>query len=108
MRHIGPRNANRIKLPAFCQIREGEYMIIGTSGVNDEQGIAQGFLRLSAWYQAAKAQLYGAEFTPPSGADAETVSFTGVYPDEKMFLFFKQRTRTIWLQFGHLPTSVGK
>jgi outer membrane protein assembly factor BamB len=118
----GPRNSRSNQTASILQIREGEYMIIGTSGVNDEQGIAQGFLKAISLAPGNEGKtLWSGTFTPPSGADAETVSFTGVYPDEKMFLFFKTKTQErfgysldnfqqVWVsepesQFGYYGTS---
>ena len=119
---LGPRNARSNQTGTIQEIEEGKYIIIGTSGVNDEQGIAQGYLVAYSLEPGKEGtKLWEGTFTPPSGADAETVSFTGVFPEEKMFLFSKTKTQErfgysldtfqqVWVsepesQFGYYGTS---
>jgi len=90
---LGPINTRQNQTGTIQAVREGEYVVIGTSGVNDEQGIAPGFLMAISLKDGEEgALLWKGTFTPPSSADRETVSFTGVYPEDGMFLFHKQNT----------------
>ena len=73
-------------------VREGEYMIGGTAGSNDETGITKGVMwKLSLQEGNEGTVLWTKEFTPPSSANRETVTMTGVYPEYGMFLFGSTR-----------------
>jgi len=74
-------------------VREGEYIIGGTTGSNDESGVTQGVMwKISLETGSKGTLLWNREFTPPSSADREAVSLTGVYPESGVFLFHSQRT----------------
>ena len=73
-------------------VREGEYIMGGTAGSNDETGITKGVMwKLSLEEGNEGTVLWTKEFTPPSSANRETVTMTGVYPEYGMFLFGSTR-----------------
>jgi hypothetical protein len=73
-------------------VREGEFVIGGTTGINDETGITPGVMwKLSLETGQEGTLLWNRTFTPPSSANRETVSMTGVYPEYGMFLFESTR-----------------
>jgi len=85
---LGPRNARQNQTGSIQAVREDEYIIIGTTGANDEEGIAPGWMMaLSLERDKEGTKLWEGTFTPPSSADRDTLSFTGVYPEYDMFLF---------------------
>ena len=90
---IGPRNARSNQTATIREVRDGEYLIVGTTGVNDEQGIAPCWL-MGISLEAGKegTKLWEISFTPPSGADAETVSLDMVCGNERVALFSKAKT----------------
>jgi len=119
---LGPRNARSNETGSIRTVREGETLIVGTAGVNDEQGIAPGWLMALSLEDGKEGQkLWEGTFTPPSGANRETVSFTGVYPEDGIFIYRCQRTmiyyaysletfKQVWqsepeTQFGYYGTS---
>ena len=78
-------------------IREGEYMIGGSAGSNNEDGVTQGVM----WKISLKAGeegkiLWNKTFTPPSSAGNITVSMTGVDPEDGVFVFENRVLRTRW------------
>jgi len=90
---IGPRNSRSNQTATIREVRDGEYLIVGTTGVNDEQGIAPCWL-MGISLEAGKegTKLWEISFTPPSGADAETVSLDMVCGNERVALFSKAKT----------------
>ncbi len=68
----------------------GGYVILGTTGQNNEQGVVQGQLwALSLERGKEGTQLWTTSFTPPytSVTQNETVSLVGVYPNEGVIVF---------------------
>ena len=89
----GPRNSRSNQTGTIRELREDEYVIIGTSGVNDEQGVAPAwFVALSLEPGRIGNKLWEISFTPPSGADSETVSLDMACGKEKVAIFSKART----------------
>jgi hypothetical protein len=89
----GPRNAITNQTGAISVIKQDEYMIITTAGYYNGTHTVQGFIMKISLVPGQEGTLISKkEFTPPSQADAETVSLTGVYPDDGMFLFQKAKT----------------
>ena len=96
---LGPRNAVSNQTGSIQTIREAEYVVIGTTGVNDEQGVAPGWMMaLSLERDKEGTKLWEGTFTPPSTADRETLSFDGVYPEYDMLLF---HSTTSQKRFGY-------
>jgi hypothetical protein len=78
-------------------VKEGEYMIGGSQGSNDESGVVPGVLWKISLEDGQEGQLlWHEEFIPPSEANRETVSFTGVFAEDGMFCFDSQRTVKRW------------
>jgi len=73
-------------------VREGEYMIGGSTGSNDENGVTQGVMwKISLETGQEGKLLWNKTFTPPSSANRETVSLVGVYPEYNVFIFEGRR-----------------
>jgi hypothetical protein len=69
-------------------IREGEYIIIGSTGSNDGTTVVQGKMTTLSLERGSEGQkLDEVTFTPPSTANTVAVSLTGVYPDEGVICF---------------------
>lgn len=78
-------------------VKEGEYIIGGSQGSNDEQGVVNGVLWKISLVDGQEGQLlWSEEFVPPSSAGSAPVSFTGVFPESGMFCFDSQRQVKRW------------
>jgi len=78
-------------------VREDQFVIGGSAGSNNEQGITQGIM----WCLSLKpgqegTLLWNRTFTPPSSAGNLTVSMGTVDPEDGVFLFSCALTRTRW------------
>jgi len=78
-------------------VRQDEFIIGGTAGRNNEQGVTQGHL----WCLSLKPGqqgilMWNITFTPPSSAGNTTVSMTGVYPEDGVFLFEDRNRLLRW------------
>jgi hypothetical protein len=90
----GPINARSNQTASIRVIREGEYMIVGTTGINDPTGIAPCWMMgisLEPGHEGAK--LWENTFTPPY-ADEWAEGFFGaglglddVYPEDEVITF---------------------
>jgi hypothetical protein len=89
----GPRNARQNQTASIQVVREGEYVIFGTEGINDDDGIAP------AWFMAVSLEpghegekLWETTFTPPR-AQTQAGQFTGgmdltdVDPEDEVIIF---------------------
>ena len=91
-------------------VREDLYVIGGTAGTNNENGIVQGNLwalnlKPSADGIVNPTLLWNITFTPPSSAGNKTISMGTVDPEDGVFLFTCTQTRQWWgynLQTGQL------
>jgi hypothetical protein len=80
-------------------VREGEFVIGGSAGRNNEQGIVQGnlwALNLDPEKGDMGKVLWSKTFTPPSSAGNKTVSFRAVNPEDGVFLFSSTQDREWW------------
>ncbi len=76
---------------------ENQYVIGGTAGSNDEQGITKGHLwALSLKSGQEGALMWDIAFTPPSSAGNKTISMGTVDPEDGVFLFSCTQTRQRW------------
>jgi hypothetical protein len=75
----------------------GGYVIIGTNGQNNENGVVQGQLwALSLDRGQEGKQLWTSTFTPPFSSldENDTVSLIGVYPEDNTILFHSTKKNT--------------
>ena len=87
---LGPRNALLNQTATIQAVREGEYIIIGTTGRNNEQGVVSGWLMCLSLERGKEGQkLWETTFTPPFSSQDwySAVSFNGVFPDQDVFIF---------------------
>jgi hypothetical protein len=78
-------------------VREGEYIIVGTSGSNTESGVVQG--KMSAYsleLGREGTKLWDTTFTPPAAAANSSVGLTGVYPEDGVILFSDSKRLLRW------------
>jgi hypothetical protein len=78
-------------------VRQDEFIIGGTSGTNNEDGVKPGNL----WCLSLKpgqegTLLWNKTYTPPSSAGNLTMSAPTVDPEDGMFFFSETKTRTRW------------
>jgi hypothetical protein len=93
----GPRNPIVNQTGSIRAVRADQFIIVGTAGSNNEQGVVQGFLRAyslepNKWGQV----LWEVTFTPPSSAGNKTISMGTVDPEDGVFLFSCPQTRQRW------------
>jgi hypothetical protein len=90
---LGTRNNVSNQTASLSVVKEGEYAVFIASGFNNGTHTAPGFV-LTVNLQPGQEgkQISRQEFVPPSSADAETVSLTGVYPEDNMICFSKAKT----------------
>jgi hypothetical protein len=77
-------------------VREDKYVIGGTAGSNNEQGIVQGnlwALNLDRSKGAEGTLLWNITFTPPSSAGNRTITMGTVDPEDGVFLFTDKQLR---------------
>jgi hypothetical protein len=94
-----PRNSVLNETGTIRAVREGEYVIIGTAGRNDERGTAQAFLMaLSLKPGEEGKQLWTSTFTPPlaSYLSNNTISMTAVYPEDGVVCYESARMLQRW------------
>jgi hypothetical protein len=80
-------------------VREDQFVIGGTQGTNNENGVTQGHLwalNLDSAKGALGSLLWNVTFTPPSSAGNKTISMGQVDPEDGMFVFSCTQTRTRW------------
>ena len=80
-------------------VREDQFVIGGTTGSNNENGITKGHLwalNLDPTKGAMGSLLWNVSFTPPSSAGNKTISMGTVDPEDNVFLFACTQTRTRW------------
>ncbi len=80
-------------------VREDQYVIGGTTGVNNENGITPGnlwALNLDPAKGEIGALLWNRTFTPPSSAGNTTLTMGQVDPEDGVFLFREQQGRKNW------------
>ncbi|MCW4018409.1 MAG: hypothetical protein NWF00_07000 [Candidatus Bathyarchaeota archaeon] len=89
-------------------VREDQFVIGGTAGSNNEDGVTQGHLwalNLDSNKGDMGSQLWDVTFTPPSSAGNKTISMGTVDPEDGVFLFSCSQTREWWcysLETGQL------
>jgi hypothetical protein len=111
----GPRNALLNETGSIRCVREGEYIIVGTQGRNDERGVVQGKMTaLSLEYGKEGTKLWDTTFTPPfssiyanltGGFFGGGFGITGVYPEDGVILFESGKLLKRWgysLETGEL------
>ncbi len=85
---------------SILAVRENQYVIGGTAGSNNEQGVTQGNL----WAlnlkevngQITPTLLWNITFTPPSSAGNKTITMGTVDPEDGVFLFQCGQTMQRW------------
>jgi outer membrane protein assembly factor BamB len=82
-------------------VREDKYVIGGTQGSNNENGITLGNLwalnlKPDANGKITPNLLWNITFTPPSSAGNVTMSFGGVDPEDNVFHFYCVQTKQRW------------
>jgi len=103
----GPRNALLNETGTIRCVREGEYIIVGTQGRNDERGVVQGKMTaLSLERGKEGTKLWDTLFTPPftsiyanltgGGFFGGAFAMTGVYPEDGVILFHSTKTLQRW------------
>jgi hypothetical protein len=96
---LGPRNSLLNQTASIQVVRQDQYLIVGTAGRNDERGVVPGWLMsISLEPGHAGTKLWETTFTPPYASTAanETISLTGVYPEDGVILFWNAKTLTRW------------
>jgi outer membrane protein assembly factor BamB len=105
---LGPRNSLVNQTGSIQVVREGQYVIIGTSGRNDERGNVQGrMVSLSLEPGKVGQKLWDRSFTMPYTDLAGNVSITltGVFPEDNVICFQSTKLLKRWgvsLETGQL------
>jgi hypothetical protein len=87
---LGPRNALLNQTATIQVVREGEYIIVGYSGRNDERGVATGYLMCLSLERGKEGQkLWETTFTPPLASQDwySGMSSLSVFPEQDVFYF---------------------
>ena len=85
---LGPRNSLLNETASIQAVREGDYMIVGTAGRNDDRGIVPGWLMgISLETGKEGTKLWEGTFTPPFAGKSETVQLSQFAPEDGMFFF---------------------
>jgi len=98
----GPINARQNQTASIRAVREGEYVIFGTPGANDGDGIAP------AWFFAVSLEpgnigqkLWETTFTPPQaqvlgGGFTQGMSLAAVVPEDEVIIYENSRVQKLW------------
>jgi len=87
---LGPRNALLNQTASIQAVREGEYIIFGTTGRNDERGIVPGWMMAVSLEEGKEGQkLWETTFTPPFSSTEwySAISFAGVRPEQEVMVW---------------------
>jgi hypothetical protein len=75
-------------------VRDGEYIIVGTTGSNTASGVVQGKMEAySLEYGQEGTKLWETTFTPPLASAGSSFSLTGVYPEDGVICFEDKRNQ---------------
>jgi hypothetical protein len=78
-------------------VREGEYILGGSVGSNDESGVTQGVMwKLSLERGQEGVLMWNRTFTPPFKDKQENVQLSQLAPEDGMFFFSCAETLTRW------------
>ena len=93
----GPRNSLQNQTCSIRAVREGELIILGTAGLNENQGTVQGYnVALSLEPGKIGQKLWESTFLPPLASKNITISMTGVYPEDGVILFESAKLLKRW------------
>jgi hypothetical protein len=103
----GPRNSVSNQTGTIRAVRQGDqagnggYVILGTTGQNNDNGVVQGQLwciSLDRITGTQGAQMWTSLFTPPFTAltENDSISMIGVYPEDGIILFHSTKKLTYW------------
>ncbi|MCW3995934.1 MAG: PQQ-binding-like beta-propeller repeat protein [Candidatus Bathyarchaeota archaeon] len=95
----GPRNAIVNQTGSIQCVRQDEYIIIGTTGQNNENGVVPGYMLCLSLEPGRQGQkLWDMTYTPPFASLAAnvTVTLTGVYPEDKVICFQSTKLLKRW------------
>jgi outer membrane protein assembly factor BamB len=87
---LGPRNSIANQTASIQAVREGEYVIFGTRGQNDERGIVPGWMIAVSLEEGKEGQkLWETTFTPPFSSTEwySAISFAGVRPEQEVMVW---------------------
>jgi outer membrane protein assembly factor BamB len=87
---LGPRNSIANQTASIQAVREGEYVIFGTTGQNDERGIVPGWMIAVSLEEGKEGQkLWETTFTPPFSSTEwySAISFAGVRPEQEVMVW---------------------
>ncbi len=95
----GPRNTIVNQTGSIQSVRQDEYMVIGTAGQNNENGVVPAYslcVSLEPGKQGTK--LWDITYTPPfaSLASNVSISLTAVFPEEKVVCFESTKLLKRW------------
>jgi hypothetical protein len=94
---IGPINSIQNQTSSIRAVREGEFVILGTAGINDDTGTVPGYnVALSLEPGKEGTKLWDSTFTPPKAPSNVTISMTGVYPEDGVILFESPKLLKRW------------
>ncbi|MCW3995952.1 MAG: PQQ-binding-like beta-propeller repeat protein [Candidatus Bathyarchaeota archaeon] len=94
---LGPTNTIQNQTATIRAIREGEFIILGTSGINDDRGTVQGVLTaLSLEPGKVGNKLWDSTFLPPFAPANVTISIGGVYPEDNVISFKSAKQLKRW------------
>ncbi|MBN1244652.1 PQQ-binding-like beta-propeller repeat protein, partial [Candidatus Bathyarchaeota archaeon] len=87
---LGPRNSLLNQTATVRAVREGEYIIVGTTGRNNELGIVQGWLMCLSLERGKEGQkLWETTYTPPFSSQDwySSINYAGVFPEQEVIVF---------------------
>ena len=102
---MGPTNSIANQTSEILAVRETEYVIIGTEGQYNEEGLVQGKLTtLSLEPGQEGTKLDEVLYTPPYASSAENITggyfssfgLEGVYPEDDVFIFHSPKQLKRW------------
>ncbi|MCW4017695.1 MAG: hypothetical protein NWF00_03295 [Candidatus Bathyarchaeota archaeon] len=90
---------NPLTVTTIRAVREDQYVIGGSPGSNNENGVVNGYLwalNLDSTTGKMGKLLWNVTFVPPSSAGAKTVNMGTVDPEDGVFFFECLQTRERW------------
>jgi hypothetical protein len=110
----GPSNAIDNQTASLRALRDGDFAIYATAGINDERGtVPAEFIKMSLKKGEEGTMVWNKTLTPPFsiptaigamvdptaaalGVSARGVLLTGVYPDDDIILYRQEMTQELW------------
>jgi outer membrane protein assembly factor BamB len=99
----GPINSRANQTASMECVREGEYVIFATSGINDDDGIAPAWVMAVSLEEGREGtKLWETTFTPPQaevqgGGFTQGMNLAAIVPEDEVVVYENTRVAKLWV-----------